>query len=239
MSWSILTIRELEDVEDGLLYPIPGEQSNEIEMEEQDGEDAIVMTATALRLQRMKSGADTWTEVMRVRELKASLYITDCRVAIACSKYDKGGGWIGTSPLILPFNAVSKARAAVRRHGKMLVGQIRYPWLGIVGAMEKSGFLSAEELLLRTQDKATNDSLALNITLHKSYPALEMAADIASRAAHYRLKTEPDATPASLEIWNSLRDPPPLRPERGKYASYVLGAYWLAQSSYAYGPPAG
>ena len=224
---------------DGRLYPIPGEQNNEIELEDQDGTDIVRATATGLRLMEKKAGGDKWSEAMKVSDIKVSLFITDCRIALACSKYDKGGGWVGANPLVLPFNAVSKARAAVRRHGKMLVGQVRYPWLGLVGAAEKSGWLTNEQIQLFAKDMATKDSLLLHVTLPKATSAVKLASEVARRAAIYRLASEPDAPAASRDVWSKLTDPPPLHPPKGKYESHDLGAYWFAQPSHAYGPPSG
>ena len=84
--------------------------------------------------------------MLRVRKVRIDFFITDARLAVACSKYDKGGGWVGGAAAMIVFNAVSKARAAIRSHGKMLAGQVRYPWLRWVASTPKTGFTSDERL---------------------------------------------------------------------------------------------
>ena len=85
------------------------------------------------------------------------MFVTDSRVALACEMYDKGGGWVGFGAggllVAVTANAVSKARAASRSRGKVLVGHVRYPWLKSVGASTQSGFGTSEAIRLEYSDK--------------------------------------------------------------------------------------
>lgn len=184
MSWSMLTVRENEDDGDGVLYPLPTLDVNGILLDGDDGECAPLITATTVHLQERGQQGRKNATLLKAAEIKASINITDARVAIACTKYDKGGGWIG-GPTALAANAVSKARAAVRRRGKSLVGHIRYPWLWSVGYIEKTGWLSDEQLRLVAIDKTGSEKriLLLDLTLPKSTSAEKVAREIVQRAA--------------------------------------------------------
>jgi hypothetical protein len=187
---AVIDIREVpapgavEDAaEQGLLFPIPGAQKNTVVFESRDGEAIESLTAKALEF---KVGNRTR---LRVRKVRVDIFITDARVVVACSKYDKGGGWVGGATAMVVFNAVSKARAAVRSRGKMLVGQVRYPWLRWVAGVPKSGFGGEESLMLQCAAE-DGSSMLLKLSLPKNIDAVRVAAEIADRAARYRLASE-------------------------------------------------
>jgi hypothetical protein len=169
--------------EQGLIFPIPGTGKNTVVFEPRDGEAIQSLTAKALEF---KAGNRT---MLRVRKVRIDFFITDARLAVACSKYDKGGGWVGGATAMVVFNTVSKARAKLRSRGKMLAGQVRYPWLRWVASTPKTGFSSEETLILHC---ATEDGTAmtLTLTLPKNIEASRVAAEIADRAARYRLTSE-------------------------------------------------
>ena len=118
--------------EAGLILPVPGPQANAIVLEARDGQNIQTLTARSAEL------THNGRTVFRVRDVRIDVYITDTRVALACSKYDKGGGWIGSPTGMILLNTVSKTRAALRRRGKMMVGQVRYPWVQRVGSTAAS-----------------------------------------------------------------------------------------------------
>lgn len=181
-------------IDQGLLLPIPGAAKNTVLFEPRDGEEVRVLTAKAVTF---KIGDRI---ALRVRKVRIDLFITDARFALACSRYDKGGGWVGGATAMVVFNTVSKARAAVRSRGKMLAGQVRYPWLRWVASAPKTGFNSEEALALQcaAEDGTT---MTLNLHLPKNIEAALVAAEIAERAARYRLASEDleDGTRAALE----------------------------------------
>lgn len=169
--------------EQGLIFPVPGAQKNTVAFESRDGESIQSLTANALEF---KVGNRT---MLRVRKVRIDFFITDARLAVACSKYDKGGGWVGGATTMVLFNAASKARAKLRSRGKMLAGQVRYPWLRWVASTPKTGFTSEETLIL--QCAAENGTpMTLTLTLPKNVEASRVAAEIADRAARYRLSSE-------------------------------------------------
>lgn len=178
-----------DPVELGLLLPVPGSETNTILMENRDGADVQHLTATAVDFTAAGRTA------FRDRKVKIALFITDARFALACSKYDKGGGWNfwggggGALALDVAFNAVSKARAKLRSRGKMLVGQVRYPWIQRVGSSRKTGWASVEKLVLESS-AGKNAAMRITLTLPKNIDSGRVACEIARRAARYRLASE-------------------------------------------------
>jgi hypothetical protein len=180
----------LDVFESGLLLPVPGSQKNTIVMEGRDGTNVQRLTASAVVC---RVGGRT---VIKGRKIKIDLFLTDARCALACSKYDKGGGWVGGAGVMIVANSVSKARAAIRSRGKMLVGQVRYPWIQRVGYSPKTGWASDEILIFHTAIKG--GATALSLTLPKNVDSSLVAAEVARRLASYRLENE--------ELEASVRD---------------------------------
>jgi len=186
----------------GLLYPVPSELTDTVLLEPRDGAQVRHFTTRSFELQQ--GGA----KVASSSSVTLHLYITDARVVFACSKYDKGSLWVGNSPLALPLTVASKAMAAARRRGKMLVGQIRYPSLGAVGSTARTGMFERESVMFAA---ATEDHLPLKLTcvLQKQENAAAIAAEIARRTAAFRLAADPDVTSEMREELEALRDVAP------------------------------
>jgi hypothetical protein len=171
----------------GLIVPVPAPEANTIVMEPRDGRQVQRLTASAVEF---KIGRQT---KFKDQKVKIELFVTEARFALACSKYDKGGGHRffgggGALALDVAFNSVSKIRAKVRSRGKMLVGQVRYPWLRRVGSTPKTGFGTHEKLYLETNVKGSGTTL-LTLVLPNNVDAAQVAAEIARRAARYQLAT--------------------------------------------------
>jgi len=90
---------------------------------------------------------------VRVGKAPVHVILTSNRVIVVCEKFEKGGGWIGSPGLMLTANAVSKAGAFLRRHGKVLTGQMRVQWISRIGYHEKHNRKSVNALRLMTIDK--------------------------------------------------------------------------------------
>lgn len=209
-------------LEDGLLHPIPDVTRNGILLEERDGSDVSVISAKGLKLQ-----VGDATE-LELDDVAIDVLITDARVALACSKYDKGGGWtgFGLSSLVVAtaLNAGSKALAARRRRGKMLVGQVRYPWLAAAGSSSKTGWLSEERLILSAR---TDDGIArLWLTLPKSTDAAAVAAEVARRSAAHRLLCELEMSDEERASLQELTTAGRLEPVKGKTQHHVFPTSW-------------
>jgi len=183
----------------GLLLPVPGTEKNTILTEARDGEHIQRLTAVAVEF---RTGAQV---AFRDRKIKIDVLITDARITLACSKYDKGGGWIGGASFMVVANSVSKARAKLRSRGKMLVGQVRYPWIQRVGSSPRTGWASEEKLVLDTK-AGQGGQMRLTLTLPKSLDSASVASEIARRAAAYRLASEelaPDTRSRLGQVPNS------------------------------------
>jgi hypothetical protein len=154
-------------------------------MEPRDGTNVKHIYCTALDIR--ERGAKK--PMIRAKEIRAQILITDARMTIACSKYEKGGGWwgIGAGALVaVPLNVGSKMLAARRRRGKMLVGQIRYPWISGVFAQNRSGW-SGSETLCVFAGAGGGRVLRLLVTLPKDLDATAVGTELIQRAAAFRL----------------------------------------------------
>jgi hypothetical protein len=191
MAWNFLTVVDA-DHDDPALYPVMSDQSSSmpVALDEYDGNNPVLLTCSKIKIGHYHGTAEPKTD--QEIELDLQVVITDARVIVYCEKYDKGGGWVGFGGAGLAFslaaNAVSKARAASRRRGKLLVGHVRYPWLGRVAASPKIDWRTRDLLRLTVPAQASPlRVLGLTLTLPKGTDAAETAAEIARRAARYRL----------------------------------------------------
>jgi hypothetical protein len=169
--------------DEGLLLPVPGTGKNELRLEPRDGRQVVTVEVSGVRIE---SGS---TNVLLLPDVSARALITDARLTFACSSYDTGGGWRGDPTSMLIFNAVSKTRAYARSRGTMLVGQVRYPWVARVGSTAKAGRGSQERLCIDTEE-APGTPWRMTLALGDTVDAAGLAAEIARRAAAYRLSCE-------------------------------------------------
>lgn len=227
MSFDILTIRTTEDrVNDGL-HPIAAATPSDtlVAMGPEDGPGIGAVPVTQVVVREVRPGGVV--DVCGLSDTVATVYLTDCRLAIGCSRFDTGGGWVGSPGTMLLLNGVSKARARVRSRGKVLVGHVRYSWLCAIGASSKQGWLDSEQVRLELFDRTSGCErrLQLELTLHKPFEAVPMAQEIAHRAAlqwltHGRTTTEQDRL-----AFERLVSPPPLQPPPKRFAFYTLPVY--------------
>jgi hypothetical protein len=237
MSFAMLAVRTADE-EDGRLYPIPGKERGSVETEGWDGQP-LRLTGGSVTVQELSSG--TWRTLQRLRDVKLDLLITDSRLVVSCGKFDKGGGWVGFGGggalFALAANGVSKARAAHRRHGKLLVGQVRYPWLRCVGYKPKAGWGSHEEIRLGVVTKSgegERQELFLDIALPKNVDSAAVARAVVTRAAAYRLaytEVADDDRPKLVEL---SEDPSIPAPEAKKFALYDIPRYCYVSTALAY-----
>ena len=237
MAWTMLTIRECDDGGDGVLYPLPNGEVNGIHHEQGDGLSPQTVIATDLELKTLRG--DKRELQFKSLGIKAEMRITDCRVTVACSKYDKGGGWIGGGTALV-FNGVSKARAAIRRRGKSVVGHVRYPWLSSVLYSPKMGIGDSEQLLVTCKQRVGGEVVqeCLYVNFPKTTSAELVAKEIVRRAAAYRLATSADLDADQREQITSLLNPPPKTPEKGMLVGWVFPTSKAVSEATAYGSSA-
>lgn len=226
MSFNLLTVREPGMAEDPL-FPSPGEQVNSVELREDDGQPSAPFVASELVVREIPPGGDP-KRLLRLHDIKATVRTTDSRIVVACSKYDKGGGWTpwtaAAIPVALTANAVSKVRASRRRQGKMLVGQVPYKWLLSVGFRPRSTPMGHDRLRLGTVDPTlqTFRGLLLDLTLPRQHAGGDIARRIAAFAATRRLDGGEDLDDNLREHLSTLREPAPLPAQPKQFASYFL-----------------
>ena len=240
MSFNVLIVRSGLSAGDGALYPMLSDTSSPelIALEEYDGSHVSKLIATAVQVCEVREGG--LKTLVRLREVKIDVYITDGRLALACEKYDKGGGWVGFGGgalVAVTANAVSKARAAHRSRGKVLVGHIRYPWLKSVGATSKTGVGSNEAIRLEYAEKLPNASVrkVIDLTLPKNIDATLVAQEIARRAVAFRLANYPTMRDDERAKFAGLsQDLPKLQPEPKKFAFVHMPTYFPVSARTAY-----
>jgi len=224
-SFDILAVRAGE-AEDSPLYPFPGEQPDTVESDNDDGQPFPVMSAGELNVYELSGGSGP-KRLIRARKLKAAVRVTESRVYVACSKYEKGGGWmpwtLGAVPVAVAANVVSRARAARRRRGKMLVGHIRYSWLLSVGFKARRIPAGHDTIQLIVSDPTVpgGRELSLEITLARQHSGGDVARQVASMAASYQLAGRASQLDdSSRELLRSLESPASLTPAPRQFVAY-------------------
>jgi hypothetical protein len=196
-----------------LMLPCPSEKPNGIALEERDGKNVLRYEATSLRLTvgRQTGGNWKWEEHVRLDNGDISVYITDARVAFACTEYDKGGSFrvVGIPDvgdlLVLPILTLgSKVLAARRRRGKALVGQVRYQWLKEI-CFKPPDWRGKSNLLVDALSK-DGQHYAISLTLRSAVGADKISAEIVRRYAAYLLSLEPAWDDEQLESLRQLTE---------------------------------
>jgi hypothetical protein len=232
-SYRICAIREVAEAgrkaSEGFLYPVALDRPDEIALEARDGDDIKRVNCTSIKVMQVGSKG----QMLRVREIRGQVLVTDARITVACSKYDKGGGWWGTGAgaiVALPLNVGSHALAAHRRRGKMLVGQVRYPWIESVWAQNKAGFRGAEALRV-IANAGGKRRLRLDLQFPKNVDATAVARELIQRAAAFRLEHDDQAHgDEEREKLIALTHIDPLLYDRstGKMAGHQFPSSWPA-----------
>jgi hypothetical protein len=243
MPFNVLTIRSGLSTGNDALYPGLSDVSSAevITLDEYDGPNVQKLVATAVQVLEVQGSA--LKTLVKLREVKIDVYLTDGRLALACERYDKGGGWVGFGgagvAVAVTANLVSKARAASRSRGKVLVGHVRYPWLKAIGASAKSSVGTSEAIRLEYAEKlgsATARKL-IELTLPKNIDAALVAQEITRRAAAYRLAHYPDMTSEARARFETLsHEPPKPEPAPKKFAFVQLPNYYFVNAKTAYPP---
>ena len=237
MGYTILAVRSADE-DDGRLYPVIGADRDPVEVDELDG-DIQRVTGSGVEVKELVAGG--WKTVGQFKGIKAEVLITESRLVVACDKYEKGGGWVGFGAgglaVALAANGVSKARAARRRRGNMLVGHVRYAWLRCVGFKPKTGWASNEEVRLgvavKTEDGTTRE-LFLDVTLPKNVDSSQVARVIVQRAARYRLAhTQIDADEERTQYEELANAPSLSAAAPKKFALYQLPRYFYVSTASA------
>lgn len=226
MSFNLLAVREVGAGVDPL-YPTPGSLPDSVEREPQDGEPSDGLRVDEMNLRVVPAG-QLPQRLLRIKDMTAVVRTTDARITIACSKYDRGGGFrpwtLGAIPVAVAANAVSKARAKSRRQGRMLVGHIPYKWLLSVGYKPRTIPAGHDRLRLGTVDptQTTFRGLILDLTLPRNQSGADLARRIVAHAAARRLDSGEALVDGLRPHLETLREPSSLRAQPKAFTNYFL-----------------
>jgi hypothetical protein len=233
VAWNFFAVVDATD-DDAALYPILSspDATCAVQLDRSDGE-TLWRRATGARVLGINAAGQLASVVPLPSDVTWDVLITDARVIVYCEKYDKGGGWVGFGgaafAVALAANAISKARAAQRRKGKVLVAHVRYPWLERVLATPKVNWRTSERIRLRVNAApggTSNRYLILELELPKHENALNLAKDIAHRAAKYRLANDstmqPDERKRFTDIAATERGTSSSSPQQTTWAVYAM-----------------
>lgn len=227
--WTMLAIRSVDDAGDGILYPVPLDKSGMLKLDEADGADVRRFDADRLYVTLAKTGPLASFPAHRV-----AVHVTDNRVAVVCSEFDKGG------PLIMNNGLIDGAYASVmlRSPGSSVVGHIRYPWLVGIAYKEKGGWKPQNSLRLAARtigDDQKPVTLLLDVALGKGGSASVVAAEITRRAAAYRLERTRMDSDEERAATRALLDPPPLNPAKDEFATWSFPTIHQVAADTAFG----
>ncbi|MFD7154246.1 hypothetical protein ACFV9C_06600 [Kribbella sp. NPDC059898] len=234
MTYDVFCIRDLGESGHEAMYPTL-DNVGQLRTEPLDGDRRQHLVAHALSVREAGGGS-----VFSLGDVRADVYITEARVTLVCSKYDKGGGWVGSPGTALALNAVSKIRAARRSKNKALVGHIRFPWLASVGFSPKQGWLDEEVLRFVVRDGTEEPSrlLVVDLNLPKELDSGAIARAVMLRAVAYRT-THEELADDELAGFRALADAPdPPRRQARSFALYSMPTSWNATPATAYPRPA-
>lgn len=212
--YTILTAITPDD-EEKTIWPVmarPDQRNGMlITQEPGDGDDIIMIPVKHVELLY-------GSKKLLKEDLKAELYITRSRVALACKNYDKGAKassemfWLG-SGLGLTTALISKTYHKLRSRGSILAGHIRYEWLASVGGRPKVVLLG-EGMRFGCEAGLPWASRSLKLEVWYKVPpgpgALATAAEVIRRAAAFKLNSGSDSEDATGEKLTKLTQTPPL-----------------------------
>lgn len=152
MAYTFAAISKLADTDDQTWYPRLVEKDGRFEAE--SGE-TVLTSFEASGMTIWRGGVKPKDRIFSVGKVKIAITVTDTRIVAVCRKFDKGGGWYGDPVSMIVLNGLSKARAAVRSHGRFLVGQMRLRWIARAGYQARQGWRgrNAVRLVATDEDK--------------------------------------------------------------------------------------
>jgi hypothetical protein len=235
-SFRVLAVRTADD-DDSAMFPVLGDHENLIAFEDLDGDARDHLIGTGLSVQELVG--DKAVERFSGSKLRVDTFITDARVAVACDKYDKGGGWIGLGGgavvTAAALNAASHALASRRRRGKVLVGHVRYPWVNNVGFTSRTGRGRGEAVRIVFKERHGSGDVTkmLDVRLPSDIDAAEVARRIVHRCAAYHLEHTTmahDVRDKCVALTTAER----LEPVPGRFAFYAMPVWYRANPQTAF-----
>jgi hypothetical protein len=232
--YTVCTIREVvegigADPEQSLIFPVPSTEPDSVVLELRDGTISSRALCSLIEVDLLDSSLKRQKTLLKAPDISAQVQLTEARLTLACTKYQKGGGWYGDPLSMIVLNAGSKIRASVQRRGKMLVGQVRYPWVRAVYAQNKDGWRRAPVLRV-IMNVPGDQAMRLDLTFPKHFQATSIATDLIRLAARYRLTHEFDLGDDERSKLEELAEIPPLvyQPGTGNMVGRRFPTYWNA-----------
>jgi hypothetical protein len=232
MTIPLLAVRTGEET-DSALYPVVGLGRRAIALEIGDG-DPEPTAAKSLTLVDQSYGRHK--PLVGLREVPIELVLTDARLAFACDSFENGSGWVGWAP-----GAVASAAAGTddldppglrRRRRRVLVGQVRHPWVRAAGFRPRAAWFAAEQLRVAvTAPHARGErDLLLDLELPKGVSAEALCRSLVSRVAAHRLEWTA-CDPAEREALEALIEPPRVQPRgRHSFAVHHFPRYYVVSA---------
>lgn len=223
--------------DDGSLYPIKADDNDSlIRLEPLDGLDCERIAVSRLVVHQTIEGK--FKEIIRLGDIKAEMVISDARVAVACLNYNRAGG-VGLGLLAAAaINTARKAQTAHSQDPKVLVGQVRYPWIWTMGCHARSGFgLGHGEIHVGLNAGSKSAPLPTFLTVAvKGDSAERVAREITRRAVSYRLTHGDVRDDVRTKLEALLQEDPLIRDSalRKKHVAFKFPTYFFANSSTAY-----
>lgn len=206
---------------DGRYYPLLSEEGEQaISTEPDDGTNITYYRASSATVYDLSRKLPR--SLISTPSTTISAIVSDCRVALACTEYTKGGTFVGAgagAAIALAATAVSAARAKKRRQGKVLVGHLRYQWVTRIGASLPTKYGRNSYVSLDYRDGGVPKSLLLAVGWVKP---VVVAQDIARRAAAFRLQHDPELPDDQRTALEVLLQAEPLQPTPRDRAYYDL-----------------
>jgi hypothetical protein len=242
----ILRIREIGNTaDDGACWPVPAESDGPLfDLDEWDGGQERLRFAPVtgvLEQEILPGGAK---DINKLRKVSGFAYVTDARLVVAVQNFDKGSTFVGFggvgAAVGLAATGISKARAAHRRKGKILVGQVRWQWAKAIAARPgngKSYDSGTIRAVCETRSGTETRLFRLDLTVPGHVPVLEMAQDCIRRAAAWRLAYFPgreDGRPKLRELTEAALLEPP---QKGQLSVYSMPNYFYFSRATAYPKP--
>jgi hypothetical protein len=239
----IMTVREIGSDQDSRLSPAPSglkePESRLVIPESYDGENPVILPIAGIHEQEIVAGGAK--TVAKLPRTGGVMYITDSRVVVAIEKFEKGNLYLGfsspTEGIAVLASGVSALRAARRRKGKVLVGQVRYQWLKFAGADPRISIGSGGGIYLGCEVKGAAGTrlYRLVVTLARGQvDPLDIIQDIIQRAARYRLAHFPGNPDHHARLDELAKVPRLPNPKPKELASYAMPNYFYVASANAY-----
>jgi hypothetical protein len=235
MAFSILALRTGEDADD-TIWPVPARQPGALltEPESHDGTSVVTFPVIAVTVSEITMGGVK--QLIDLRKITATASVTDSRVIFAASRWDTGSTYFGFggvgAAIGLAATGISKARAAARSRGKILAGQVRYPWLRQAGASMRAGRQGTDRIRLgysvRTKAAPAGETFVLDLTVPAGGASpLAAGQDVIRRCAAYRLEHHPEQDEGQRAGFTRLLAADLEAPELGMFRLINMPTYYF------------